>query len=203
MLNDVFGVKAIQDLKDREMSDYVDLLRNFETKKRDFSSNNTIFRISFALRENFQKYENGTLQEKISKLSYGNELEEKSKDKLQVKPMLIKSWFDGPLDRLIQHMKEILRDPKMGKVASILLVGGFGESHYAQEKIILAFPEKRILVPKDAGIVVLKGAVLCGHDLGSDSFNWEKLLEVGAGVGAGVGVVAVAALGALKFLSPK
>ena len=167
MLRDVFGDRAMKALKDTEMSDYVDLLREFETKKRDFSSKKTdkvTFRISSTLRESFEKYERGTLKDRISSLPYGNSLELRGSDKLRVEPMIIKGWFDGPLDHLIQHMKEILREPKMRKVASILLVGGFGESPYAQERLAVEFMNKRIIVPKEAGLVVLKGAVRFGHD---------------------------------------
>jgi len=165
MIQEVFGDKAIKALKDDEMGDYVDLLREFETKKRDFSlkkKDMVTFRISAALRESFEK---GALKEKISGLPYGSGLELRGLDKLRVEPKIIQSWFDGPLDHLVQHVKEILREPNMRKVESILLVGGFGESPYAQERMALEFPEYRIIVPKDAGIVVLKGAVACGHDL--------------------------------------
>jgi len=169
MLTEVFGTKAVEELRNTEMGDYVDLLREFETKKRDFSSkkgDKVTFRISAALREAFDKHEKGSLKDKIAGLQYGNALELRGSDKLRVEPKIIKRWFDGPLNQMIQHVKEILREPKMNKVTSILFVGGFGESSYAQERMVEEFRNKRLIVPKEAGLVVLKGAVRFGHDPG-------------------------------------
>jgi len=167
MLTEVFGTKAIEELKITEMGDYVDIMREFETKKRDFSSkkgDKVTFRISAALRESFDKYEKGNLKAKIASLQYGNGIELRGSDKLRVEPKIIKRWFDGPINQMIQHVKGILREPNMSKVTSILFVGGFGESFYAQERMQEEFRHKRLIVPNEAGLAVLKGAVRFGHD---------------------------------------
>lgn len=46
----------------------------------------------------------------------------------------------------------------------LLLVGGFSESAILQHAIRTEFPDKRIIIPEDAGLSVLKGAVLFGHN---------------------------------------
>jgi hypothetical protein len=43
------------------------------------------------------------------------------------------------------------------------MVGGFSECSLIQEAVQEAFPDKRIIIPEDAGMSVLKGAVLFGH----------------------------------------
>ena len=169
MLNAVFGEKAVNELKNTEMGDYIDILRDFETKKREFSLNaedKVTFRISAALREAFEKHEKRTLKEKIESLSYGSALELRGSEKLRLENQLIKSWFDVPLDQMTQHVKDILKEPNMENVANILLVGGFGESSYVQEKLASELMNKRLIVPKEAGLVVLKGAVRFGHNPG-------------------------------------
>ncbi|KAH3779785.1 hypothetical protein DPMN_157591 [Dreissena polymorpha] len=45
-----------------------------------------------------------------------------------------------------------------------MLVGGFAESTYVQGKIRRELPELRLVVPEDAGLAVLKGAVIYGHN---------------------------------------
>jgi len=145
MLTEVFGTKAMDELKKTEMGDYVDLLREFETKKRDFPSkkgDKVTCRISAALSESFDKCEKGSLKE------YGSALELRGSEKLRVEPKIIKRWFDGPLNRMIQHVKGILREPNMRNFTSIFLVGGFGESSYAQERMQEKFINKRVMVPK-------------------------------------------------------
>jgi len=173
----------MDDWKKNEISDFIELLRDFETKKREFSSkkdDKVMFRISASLREAFKKYEKGSIKDRIASLPYGNALELKGKDKLRVEPRIVKRWFNGPLNHMIQHVKDILREPEMKNVTSILLVGGFGESAYAQERMVEEFRNKRLIVPKEAGLVVLKGAVRFGHD---PSIVSSRLLRYTYGIG--------------------
>jgi molecular chaperone DnaK (HSP70) len=48
-------------------------------------------------------------------------------------------------------------------LSTILMVGGFSECPLIQDAVQAAFPDKRIIIPEDAGMSVLKGAVLFGH----------------------------------------
>jgi len=162
----------MDELKASQMDDYLDLAREFETKKREFSSKRTekvTIRIPGALPKLFEERETVDLKERIARLPFGKEMEIKGSDKIRIEPQTMKRLFDGPLDQLMQHIKQILEKPEMENVENILLVGGFGESNYAQERIAVEFMEKRLLVPKEAGLVVLKGAVRFGHDPGSIS----------------------------------
>lgn len=45
------------------------------------------------------------------------------------------------------------------------MVGGFSECEIVQDAIRKAFPECRVVVPHEAGLAVLIGAVLFGHRL--------------------------------------
>lgn len=62
-------------------------------------------------------------------------------------------------------MQELLRHSNVIDVSSIILVGGFAESLMLQAAIKNAFKDKKkkVIVPRDAGLAVLKGAVLFGH----------------------------------------
>ncbi|XP_052803675.1 heat shock 70 kDa protein 12B-like [Mya arenaria] len=167
MLSEVFGTRAIEELKREEMADYFDILREFETKKRTFSTktkDKITFRISATLRELSDRFEGGTLKDRIGNLRYGSNLELRGSDKLRVDPLIISGWFDGPLNYLLRHVKELLREPKMSDVSAVLLVGGFGESMYVQERLKSEIINKQIIVPAEAGLVVLKGAVRFGHE---------------------------------------
>ena len=57
-------------------------------------------------------------------------------------------------------MHQLFRHPSVKDVSSILLVGGFAESPMLQEAVKEAFSEIKVTVPQDAGLAVLKGAVL-------------------------------------------
>jgi hypothetical protein len=43
------------------------------------------------------------------------------------------------------------------------MVGGFAESKIMQSLVRKAFLDRSIIVPQEAGLVVLKGAVIYGH----------------------------------------
>lgn len=62
-------------------------------------------------------------------------------------------------------MQELLRHSSVKDVSSIIRVGEFAESPMLQAAITNAFKDKKkkVIVPRDAGLAVLKGAVLFGH----------------------------------------
>jgi len=51
----------------------------------------------------------------------------------------------------------------MKDVDTILLVGGFGECKLVQKAVTKAVGRRTVIVPDEAGLAVLKGAVKFGH----------------------------------------
>lgn len=84
-------------------------------------------------------------------------------DKLRIKVDLIKNLFAQASKKLIQLIGDASADVKGNDVDILLLVGGFSDCKVIQENIKASFPKKRVIVPEDAGLAVLKGAVLFGH----------------------------------------
>ncbi|WAR14075.1 HS12A-like protein [Mya arenaria] len=85
------------------------------------------------------------------------------KDKLKIDTTVVKSWFKRPIELLMQHLKSLLAEQKMKSVQTVILVGGFGESPYVKERMRNEIAGVRLIVPSDAGLAVLKGAVRFGH----------------------------------------
>ncbi|XP_052760567.1 heat shock 70 kDa protein 12A-like [Mya arenaria] len=168
MLNKLFGEKALTDLRKTEMNDYFDVTREFEHKKRSFDTDITkqiLVRISASLRDLAEMNCSKSLEERISSLKVReNAITTRGKDKLKIDTTVVQSWFKRPIDRLIQHLKSLLAEPKIKSVQTVILVGGFGESPYVQERMRNEIPDVRLIVPADAGLVVLKGAVRFGHN---------------------------------------
>ncbi|WAR14063.1 LOW QUALITY PROTEIN: HS12A-like protein, partial [Mya arenaria] len=165
MLNELFGEKAITELRKTEMNDYFDVIREFEHKKRSFDTEKTnqlIVRISASLRDLAEKYSSKSLEERIGTLQIDNVIAKKGKDKLQFDTAIVKAWFERPIDLLMRHLKSILAEPKMRSVHTVILVGGFGESPYVQRRIKSEITGVRLIVPSEAGLTVLKGAVRFG-----------------------------------------
>jgi hypothetical protein len=71
--------------------------------------------------------------------------------------------FTPTIDSIITLMKNTLSNRSTNGVSNILMVGGFSECPLIQEAVQKAFRGKRIIIPEDAGMSVLKGAILFGH----------------------------------------
>ena len=84
-------------------------------------------------------------------------------DKMRVDADVMKSLFDKTINNIVSLVEDVLRKPAAKDVALLLLVGGFADCPIVQSAMHKCFPNKRILIPEEAGLSVLKGAVLFGH----------------------------------------
>ncbi|KAH3840688.1 heat shock 70 kDa protein 12B-like [Dreissena polymorpha] len=65
---------------------------------------------------------------------------------------------------IVQHVKKLLQNSVTMGTSTFLMVGGFSESPMLQDAIKKGFPDKKVVVPPDAGLTVLKEAVIFGHN---------------------------------------
>lgn len=84
-------------------------------------------------------------------------------DKLRVQASKVKEMFTETCDMTIKHLKTIFSKDEVKGTETILMVGGFSESTMLQEAVKGSFCDKRVIVPEDAGLAVLMGAVIFGH----------------------------------------
>jgi len=85
-------------------------------------------------------------------------------DKLRLTPERAIGIFKPTCDQIVQHLKIIFENPSVKGTDAILMVGGFSESKMLQIAIKENFRDKRIIIPEEAGLAVLKGAVIFGHN---------------------------------------
>ena len=88
-------------------------------------------------------------------------------DKLSIKADIMKNIFKFVTDQIVEHVERIVSDPKVEGCSLMLLVGGFSESPMVQKVMRERFQteERRIIVPSEAGLSVVKGAAIAGHAL--------------------------------------
>jgi hypothetical protein len=79
----------------------------------------------------------------------------------------IQEIFKESIDEIVEHMKGLMSMPALKQCKYFMLVGGFGESALLQKAIIKAFPDVCVLIPQEAQMAVIKGAVLFGHTPGA------------------------------------
>lgn len=147
--------------------DFLDLLRDFETKKRIISpeqAEKVTFNIPNSLSETFRLKNPGSNIKDVTSKSKHETLVIWIREKLRIDAQVMRALFDENCEKIVAHMKELFMHPAVQEVSSILLVGGFAESVMLQTAINEAFKNKNVIIPEDAGLAVLKGAVLYGHE---------------------------------------
>lgn len=73
--------------------------------------------------------------------------------------------FQPVIDNIVTHIDKLMHIPKLQSCKYFFLVGGFSESEFLQGAIKDKFKEQvEILVPSEAQMSVIKGAVLFGHN---------------------------------------
>ncbi|CAG2206697.1 unnamed protein product [Mytilus edulis] len=85
-------------------------------------------------------------------------------DKLRVDPDTANKFFEEPCQRIVDHLKDLFQKGAVVDTDIILMVGGFSESPVLQAAIKSAFQSKTVIIPEDAGLAVLKGAVQFGFN---------------------------------------
>ncbi|XP_052245579.1 heat shock 70 kDa protein 12B-like [Dreissena polymorpha] len=165
-IRSIFGENSLESLKSDDMYDFIEILRDFEMKKRKFkfdSNDGIIFRIPIALKAFAEKHFHLSLLDRLKSLNYGDEVYLRSQDKLGVNSSVMQRWFAEPVSKMVEYIQNIIQEERNEDLSLIILVGGFAESPYVQQRIQEALPDKRLIVPGEAGLAVLKGAVMFGR----------------------------------------
>nr|XP_022323071.1 heat shock 70 kDa protein 12B-like isoform X4 [Crassostrea virginica] len=167
LLASIVGNDVIEAFNTDHKYDYLELLRDFEIKKRTIHpklSEKVTFKVPINLLETFRKANPGSSIETVvtSNARFKNQLTWTG-DKIRMEAKLTITLFDESCKKIVDHLEQLFKLPNVKDVSSILLVGGFAESSMLQEAVREAFRNKKVIVPQDAGLAVLKGAVLYGH----------------------------------------
>ncbi|XP_060578574.1 heat shock 70 kDa protein 12B-like [Ruditapes philippinarum] len=164
-LTKIFGNTTMQKFTSKQMEDYFQMLRDFEIKKRSVTpelKGKFTFRLFSSIKELYQESNMPPLGKRVADLGLSG-MVTFSSDKLRVDVSVVKQWFETPINSVIEHVQHILAKQNMQTVETVLLVGGFGECKLVQDLIQRELKSKKIIIPEEAGLVVLKGAVRFGH----------------------------------------
>lgn len=149
------------------MLDYIDIFREFEIKKRSFKNEKkekVTFKVPMALNLHFKEKSGKELRDHLATLpKYCDKIVWRL-DKMRVDAAVVEELFSPACENVAKHLTDLFSVPDVADVPTILMVGGFSESPMLQETIRKTLPDKKIIVPADPGLAVLKGAVIYGHD---------------------------------------
>lgn len=165
-LNEVIGEETMRKFEENHRDDYLELLRDFEVKKRSIKpeiDDKITFKIPIALNETYRVVNGQDFSRNVIKNQDLGKAITFAGDKLRIQPDKVKDLFFETSGKIVQHLKSIFRLPEVQDVQTVLMVGGFSESPMLQEAIKKGFTNKKVVIPLDAGLTVLKGAVIYGH----------------------------------------
>ncbi|KAL3879591.1 hypothetical protein ACJMK2_031880 [Sinanodonta woodiana] len=167
----LFGNPVFRRFQVENKEDYLDMFRDFEIKKREIAPDKdtkVTIRLPSSLKEIFMDESGEDLRTAIMQTKYANDVS-LTGDKLRIHSTVMKSLFSNAIQSTVSHVKELMKDKIVHRVSNILMVGGFSESKMLQHAIRSSFPNLKVIIPNEAGLVIVKGAVVFGHSPSSVS----------------------------------
>jgi hypothetical protein len=167
LLSEICGRNVMEELKTTEPADYLDLFREFETKKRSITTNQkskVVITLPVALTD-LEKKQHTKCENEVEASRHKTSVKY-GKQKLQISPETFRDLFKPTIDSLIRLIGTLLDNPKLSDLRTILMVGGFSECELVQNAIRHKIGTSiKLIIPVEAGLAVLKGAVLFGLPL--------------------------------------
>lgn len=166
-------------MKTENPEEYLNLFQKFESKKRTFAEKEVRMTFPIAVFTDLcSKIHSKTVKKVFEDSKFHNDIN-LSKDKLKISAVLFSTFFTPTLNKILNLLESILSNGSMSDVTDIVLVGGFAECGILQDRVRSKFKPRRVSIPHDCELAVLKGAVLFGH---SPSYIAVRLIRFTYGV---------------------
>ncbi|XP_063414564.1 heat shock 70 kDa protein 12A-like [Mytilus trossulus] len=165
----LFGGFVINDVKKNHPADYFELMHNFERNKTSFKldTDKVTIRIPVAWLDTYKESTKQKLKDVIPQTRFNNKIE-LSNDKMRIKHSLFRSFFDYSITNVTDELDKLFKKQELSGVHTLLAVGGFSESSVLIDAVKQKLGQKvDVIVPRDPGLAVLKGAVMFGFEPGT------------------------------------
>ncbi|XP_071143610.1 heat shock 70 kDa protein 12A-like [Mytilus edulis] len=167
LLVKILGGQLMKFLRDYNLSAYLSLFREFETVKRTIDSIKTDYVNMVVPCSSLEKLCKKFLGEDFTSAIKSSPLKNDIRlcgDKIRINVDRMMKLVIPTIDDIVALMNDVLQRKKASGVTHIMLVGGFAECRLIQDRVNESFPDKTIIVPREAQLSILKGAVLFGHN---------------------------------------
>ncbi|XP_062582262.1 heat shock 70 kDa protein 12B-like [Saccostrea cucullata] len=166
-LTELVGESAMTTLKQEYIDDYLEIMRGFETKKRTRMPNKlgmTIMHLPISFYSLCAKMHHvKDFKAIIEKNAMHKDNVKYSGGKLKWSNKYFAGFFKKTIDSIVKHIDELFDENEVRDVDIIVMVGCFSECTLVQDAIKKNFEHKKVIVPEEAGLAVVKGAVYFGH----------------------------------------
>ena len=162
LLIELMGEENVVTYERENPCDWLALMNDFEGKKQGFRVSRERG-ISIRLPDSF-RYLTRRINSSVLQ-SYGSTKINFRNEYMKLAPDVVKGLFRPVLSEIKNHLKGLLQRPQLSRVKTMFLVGGFSDSELLRQEIGNEFSDRYlILAPRNAGIAVLKGAVMFGKN---------------------------------------
>lgn len=161
LLEQLFGKTKLKQYREKNRSDWLSLMNDFEAKKRGDRILEKDVMINIRLPRSFVNVAKESGSSALAR--YGqSKIKLKNDEYLALSSEMMQTLFRPTLQRIKDHLKDLLHERKLSNVKTMLLVGGFADSALLQKEIKSTFSSRRmrILIPNHASIAVVQGAAL-------------------------------------------
>ena len=166
MLRTIIGDDVFEKFKTNCACDHLDLLRSFEIIKRNVKQSyfdNISIYAPMCLVETMKQMTTQGLSEKIAASIYAGKIHIRW-DKISLPADVMRDLFKPTIDSIVEEIRSLFLKENVNEADTILMVGGFSDSPMLQDAIRSAFSDsKKVIIPKDAGLAIVKGAVIYGY----------------------------------------
>lgn len=156
-LGELFDSRLLRKFRTECKTDDLDLQRPIEMKKRQCKNKgaDTVIKLD-ALFKFYAHHMSTPFETYLANTPYADSVVKKG-DRLHIRNELFVNMFRSSKESLINHVDSLLQKPQLKNVSTVMIVGGFSESEIMKDAVRSAFPMKSVIVPDQAGGVVVKG----------------------------------------------
>lgn len=161
LLETIGGKGILEAFAKISMEDYLSIFKEFEAKKREVSDK--VVRIKIPLKfDHCVKNKIGGLAKALQNSIYGERITYKN-NKLCLQLSEFEKLFKNAIDGIIKCVADIFTNKDFDDVKDVIMVGGFSDCKLIQKALREKFKTRNFIIPTEAGLAVLKGAVYFGH----------------------------------------
>uniref|UniRef100_H2ZCP8 Heat shock protein 12B n=1 Tax=Ciona savignyi TaxID=51511 RepID=H2ZCP8_CIOSA len=163
LLRKIFGAKFVENFQRKRPIGWVDLMIAWESRKRS-TCPDRVSPLNVALPFSFidlhRKVRGFTVETALRNFSDQN-IKWSPQGMVRISSAMMRDLFTPTLEAIAAHVSSHMND----RISHLFLVGGFAESRMLQKAIRFSVAEHvRVIIPSDASLTILKGAVLFGLD---------------------------------------
>ena len=166
LLISIFGADVYTQFKNEYPSAALDVLRDFEIRKRSLKPTEEGKQIAicavYDLLDLYKEKTNEDIKTGIENYPNAKQIGFVAK-KIRLDFQLFRSLFSACIDQIVRHIKDLVKKPAVCDTKVFLLVGGFSQSDIVYNAVKNALPNANVINPPESGLAVLKGAVIFGH----------------------------------------